>query len=196
MKVNKEIRAPRVRVISETGEQIGVITLHEALTKAEQEGLDLVEIVPGSNPPVCKIINYGKFRYDQTKREKESKKSQHQVKVKEIKVKPNIDDHDLETKIRHAQDFLVKGNKVKVTCVFRGREMAHPEIGERLLNRFCEELDEFATIETPSKMFGRMLTLILAPGGKKKKEASKPGPVGSGPVAESSDAGKSARQEA
>lgn len=190
MKVNKEIRAPRVRVISHTGEQIGIITLHEALTKAEQEGLDLVEIVPGSNPPVCKIINYGKFRYDQTKREKESKKSQHQVKVKEIKVKPNIDDHDLETKIRHAREFVAKGNKVKVTCVFRGREMAHPEMGEKILNRFTEELEEIATIETPLKMFGRMLTIILAPGGsKKKKEPSKPGST------ENVEAGKTTNQE-
>lgn len=175
MKVNKEIRAPKVRVISHTGEQVGILTLHEALTMAEQEGLDLVEIVPGSNPPVCKIINYGKFRYDQTKREKESKKSQHQVKVKEIKVKPNIDDHDLETKIRHAREFIAKGNKVKVTCVFRGREMAHPEIGEKILNRFNDELEDVAAVETPSKMFGRMLTVVLAPGGKKKKETSKSG---------------------
>lgn len=180
-----------MRVISHTGEQIGVITLHEALTRAEQEGLDLVEIVPGSNPPVCKIINYGKFRYDQTKREKESKKSQHQVKVKEIKFKPNIDDHDLETKIRHAREFIAKGNKVKVTCVFRGREMAHPEIGEKLLNQFCDDLEDVAAIETPTKMFGRMLTVILAPGGKKKKEPSKPGGTSS-----DLETGRPASQEA
>lgn len=174
MKVNREIRAPKVRVINHDGEQIGVLALYEALARAEQEGLDLVEIVPTSNPPVCKIINYGKFRYDQTKREKESKKAQHQVKVKEIKIKPNIDDHDLETKTRHAREFIVKGNKVKVTCVFRGREMAHPEIGERLVRKVCDDLEDIATPEAPSKMFGRMLSLVLAPGGKKKKEVSKP----------------------
>jgi translation initiation factor IF-3 len=174
LKVNREIRAPKVRVISHTGEQIGVLTLYEALAKAEQEGLDLVEISPNSVPPVCKIINYGKFRYDQTKREKESKKAQHQVKVKEIKLKPNIDDHDLQTKTKHAKDFIAKGNKVKITCTFRGREMAHPEIGEILVNKVLDDLEEIATPESPAKMFGRMLTVVLAPGGKKKKEAGKP----------------------
>lgn len=175
MKVNREIRAPRVRVITHTGEQVGVVPLHEALAMADEAGLDLVEISAGSNPPVCKIINYGKFRYDQTKREKESKKSQHQVKVKEIKIKPNIDLHDLETKIRHARDFIAKGNKVKVTCMFRGREMAHPEIGEKILRKICEDLEEIAMVESPSKLFGRMLIVILAPGGKKKKESAKQG---------------------
>lgn len=175
MKVNKEIRAPKVRVISQTGEQIGIIALHEALAKAEEAGLDLVEIVPGSNPPVCKIINFGKFRYDQTKREKESKKAQHQAKVKEIKLKPNIDDHDLETKIRHARDFVAKGNKVKVTCTYRGREMMHPEFGEKLVRRVCDSLEDVATPEAPSKFFGRTLTIVLAPGAKKKKEAPRQG---------------------
>ena len=177
MKVNREIRAPKVRVINENGEQIGVLALYEALAKAEEVGLDLVEIVPTSNPPVCKIINYGKFRYDQTKREKESKKAQHQVKVKEIKIKPNIDVHDLETKLRHARDFLSKANKVKITCTFRGREMMHPEYGEQLLRKMCEDLEEVATIEAPAKMFGRALTVVLAPGAKKKKEAPKSGNV-------------------
>jgi translation initiation factor IF-3 len=174
LKVNREIRAQRVRVISHTGEQIGVISLHEALAMADAEGLDLVEIVPGSNPPVCKIINFGKFRYDQTKREKESKKAQHQVKVKEIKLKPNTDDHDLETKIRHAREFISKGNKVKVTCTYRGREMAHPEIGEKLVQRFCSSLEDIAMIESPAKLMGRMLIAVLAPGAKKKKETAKP----------------------
>lgn len=173
MKVNREIRAPKVRVISQTGEQIGVLSLYEALAKAEQDGLDLVEIVPGSNPPVCKIMNFGKFRYDQTKREKESKKAQHQVKVKEIKLKPNIDTHDFDTKLRHAREFIVKGNKVKITCTFRGREMAHPEIGEKLVRKMCDDLEEIAMSETPPKMFGRMLSVVLAPGGKKKKESPK-----------------------
>lgn len=174
MKVNREIRAPKVRVISHTGEQIGIISLHEALSRAEEEGLDLVEIVPGSNPPVCKIINYGKFRYDQTKREKESKKSQHQVKIKEVKLKPNIDVHDLETKQRHARDFILKGNKVKITCMFRGREMAHPEIGEKVVRAFCTDLEDIAMPESPIKLMGRILIVVLAPGGKKKKtEASK-----------------------
>lgn len=169
MKVNREIRAPKVRVISQTGEQIGVLSIHEALTRAEQEGLDLVEIAPGSVPPVCKIINYGKFRYDQTKREKESKKTQHQVKVKEIKLKPNISIHDLTTKLDHAREFLEKGNKVKITCTFRGREMAHPEIGEKLMQKLVDDLEEVSTAEAPLKLFGRSLIVVLAPGAKKKK---------------------------
>jgi translation initiation factor IF-3 len=162
-----------VRVISEKGEQLGVMALYEALALADQAGLDLVEISAGSVPPVCKIIDYGKYRYDQTKREKESKKAQHQIKVKEIKVKPNIAEHDLETKLRQAKQFVEEGNKVKVSCVFRGREMAHTEIGKKLVQRFCDTLEEIAQPEAPAKQFGKMLTVVLAPGAKKKKE-SKP----------------------
>lgn len=168
MRVNREIRAPKVRVIGSAGEQIGIMTPKEALNVAENEGLDLVEIAPNANPPVCKVIDYGKFRYDQTKREKESKKASHQVKVKEVKVKPNINEHDLNTKMRHAKDFLEKGNKVKVTCMFRGREMAHKEIGERLIKKIVDDLQEVAVCETPMKMFGRFLTVVLAPQKKKK----------------------------
>lgn len=168
MKVNREIRAPKVRVISATGEQVGIISIQEALAMADEAGLDLVEIVPGSNPPVCKIINFGKFRYDQTKREKESKKGRQTIKVKELKVKPNIDIHDLETKLRHAREFIEKGNKVKITCTFRGREMAHPEFGEEVVKKFCDSLEDIATAEAPGKMLGRTLIVVLAPGGKKK----------------------------
>lgn len=173
LKVNREIRAPRVRVISHTGEQMGILPLYEALAMAEEAGLDLVEIVPGSSPPVCKIINYGKYRYDQTKREKENKKAQHQVKVKEVKIRPNIDDHDLETKARQARKFIEEGDKVKITCTFRGREMAHPEIGDRLVRKFCSDLEDIASVEAPPKLLGRMLSTVLAPGMKKKKEVPK-----------------------
>jgi len=178
LKVNREIRAAKVRVINQKGEQVGIISLAEALAMAEEAGLDLVEMSSGSVPPVCKIINFGKFRYDQTKREKESKRSQHQVKVKEIKVKPNIDIHDLETKIRHAREFIAKGNKVKVTCVFRGREMMHTAFGEKVVQKICEDLEDVAMPESPPKMLGRMLGVVLAPGAKKKKEAQKPGNPG------------------
>lgn len=167
MRINHEIRAQKVRVISSKGEQVGVLTLPEALKQAEQAGLDLVEIAPNATPPVCKIIDYGKFRYDQTKREKESRKSQHQIKVKEVKFRPNIGTHDLETKLRHAREFLEKGNKVKVTCMFRGREMAHTDIGQRVVADFCEKLEEVGAVEAPMKMFGRFLTVVLAPTGKK-----------------------------
>jgi len=178
LKVNREIRAPRVRVISQTGEQIGILPLHEALARADEAGLDLVEISPAANPPVCKIIDFGKFRYDQTKREKESKKAQHQVKVKEIKLKPNIDVHDLETKIRHARSFIEDGDKVKVSCTFRGREMAHQEIGHELIKKVVAELDGIAIPESLAKMMGRTLTVVFAPGGKKVKESTKPTRVG------------------
>jgi translation initiation factor IF-3 len=174
LKVNREIRAPKVRLISHTGEQVGIVALYEALNMAEEQGLDLVEISSDSNPPVCKVMNFGKFRYDQSKREKENKKAQHQIKVKEIKLKPNIDVHDLETKTRHARDFLMGGNKVKITCTFRGREMAHPEIGERIVKQICQELEDISTIESPVKMMGRMLLTVLAPGATKKKKEKEP----------------------
>lgn len=136
---------------------------------SEEAGLDLVEIAPEAKPPVCKVIDYGKFRYDQTKKEKESRKARHVIKVKEIKVKPNIDDHDFETKLRHAKSFLEEGNKVKVTCQFRGREMAHTEIGEKVVAKFCAALEEISQAESEPKRLGRFLNVVLAPCGKKKK---------------------------
>lgn len=156
-------------MIGQNGEQVGVLPLHEALRAADEAGLDLVEIVPNSSPPVCKIINFGKFRYDQTKREKENKKAQHQIKVKEVKVKPNIGLHDLNTKIRHAREFIEEGDKVKVTCQFRGREMMHPEFGEKVINQLLIELEDIAQAEAPMKMFGKILTVVLAPSTQKKK---------------------------
>lgn len=157
-----------MRVIDEQGGQLGVLSLMEALQKAESVGLDLVEISASADPPVCKIIDFGKFRYQQTKKEKESKKSQHQVKVKEIKVKPNTDDHDLQVKMRHARDFIAKGNKVRITCVFRGREMAHTEFGFKVVKQLCDNLADIATAESSAKMMGRSLSVVLAPGAKKK----------------------------
>lgn len=155
-------------MIDKDGGQLGVLTLAEALAKAELSGLDLVEIAPSAEPPVCKIIDFGKYRYQLTKKEKEQKKSQHQVKVKEVKIKPNTDDHDLMVKIRHSREFIVKGNKVRITCVFRGREMLHPEFGMRIVDRMCEDLSDVATPESPAKMLGRSLSVVLAPGAKKK----------------------------
>lgn len=154
-------------MIGADGQQIGVIPTKDALARAQDAGLDLVEVAPNSVPPVCKIIDYGKFRYDQTKREKESRKSQHQIKVKEIKLKPNIDEHDFQTKLKRGRQFLEKGNKVKLTCMFRGREMAYPELGKKVVQRFCDELADVGTLESPLKMMGRSLTSVLAPGGKK-----------------------------
>lgn len=169
MRINKEIRADRLRVISEKGEQVGILTLREALAMAEDAGLDLVEIAPSAKPPVAKIIDYGKFRYHQQKKEKDSKKTQVQIKVKEIKLKPNIDTHDFETKLKHARDFVLKGNKVRLTIVFRGREMLHRDLGMKVVDNFCQELSDIATVESAPKLMGRMMTTILIPSGKKPK---------------------------
>lgn len=155
-------------MIDKDGDQLGILPTSEAIAKAELVGLDLVEIAATAEPPVCKIIDYGKYRYQVTKKEKESKKSQHQVKVKELKLKPTTDDHDILVKIKHAREFITKGDKVRVTCVFRGRELAHPQIGRRAVERICEELSDIATPESDAKLMGRNLSTVLAPGGKKK----------------------------
>ncbi|MDN3504087.1 MAG: translation initiation factor IF-3 [Rhabdochlamydiaceae bacterium] len=166
MRVNRDIRAPKVRVIGSDGKQVGVITFSEALKLAEDEGLDLVEISPNAAPPVCKIIDYGKYRYQQTKKEKENRKAQHQIKVKEIKVKPNIDKNDLDIKTNRARSFLEKGCKVKVTCMFRGREVMFADKGRQVIRSICDNLEDIATPEAMPKMMGRSLILILAPGVK------------------------------
>lgn len=172
MRINREIRADKLRVVSETGEQLGVMSLRDALTKAEEAGLDLVEIAPTAKPPVAKIIDYGKFRYHQQKKEKDSKKAQVQIRVKEVKLKPNIDTHDFQTKVKHARDFLIKGNKVRVSIMFRGREMLHIDLGEKVVREFCNDLSDISTVESPPKMMGRTITTVLSPGGKKLKPSS------------------------
>ena len=169
MRINREIRADKVRVISESGEQLGIMFLREALGKAEEAGLDLVEIAPTAKPPVVKIIDYGKFRYHQQKKEKDSKKAQVQIKVKEIKLKPNIDTHDFQTKLKHAREFILKGNKVRISIVFRGREMLHIDLGEKVVNHFCRDLSDIAMMETPPKLLGRTMTTVMSPSGKKPK---------------------------
>ena len=173
MRINREIRADRLRVITEDGEQLGILTLRDALLKAEEAGLDLVEIAPTAKPPVAKIIDYGKYRYHQQKKEKDSKKSQVQIKVKEIKIKPNIDIHDFQTKEKHAREFLLKGNKVRITCVFRGREMLHLDLGDKIVNQFCIDLADIATLEAPPKLLGRAMSTTLAPSGKRPKQTNK-----------------------
>jgi translation initiation factor IF-3 len=177
LRVNKQIRAPKVRVIGPDGEQVGILAIRDALQKAQEMSLDLVEIAPNAQPPVCKIVDYGKFRYDQTKREKESKKSQHQVRVKEVKLKPNIDEHDFQTKLKQARQFIEKGNKVKVTCMFRGREMAHPVLGQKMVEKFCKGLEDIALVEAPPKLLGKNLIGVLAPAPTKGAPKSKPSVV-------------------
>lgn len=160
-------------MITEDGQQLGVMTFREALAKAEEMGLDLVEIAPTAKPPVAKIIDYGKLRYHQAKKEKESKKSQVVIKVKEIKLKPNIDTHDFQTKMKHARDFILKGNKVRISIVFRGREMLHIDLGQKVVRQFCDELADIALIEAPPKLMGKTMTTVLAPSGKKPKTSEK-----------------------
>lgn len=159
--INEQIRDREVRLVGEDGEQLGIMSSSDAMKKAEEAGLDLVKIAPGAKPPVCKIIDYGKYRYEQTRREKEAKKKQKIVEFKEIRMSPNIDDNDLNTKMNAARKFLVKGNKVKVTLRFRGREMAHMDTSRHILDDFAKELLDIAVIEKPAKVEGRNITLVL-----------------------------------
>lgn len=149
------------------------MSFREALAKAEEMGMDLVEIAPTAKPPVAKIIDYGKLRYHQAKKEKESRKSQVVIKVKEIKLKPNIDVHDFQTKVKHAREFLVKGNKVRISIMFRGREMLHIDLGQKVVKQFCEELADVAVVEAPPKLLGRTMTTVLSPSGKRPKSSEK-----------------------
>lgn len=161
--INEEIRDKEVRLIDENGQQLGVVSSKEALDLAIEKNLDLVKIAPGSNPPVCKIMNYGKYRFDQMKKEKEAKKKQRTMEIKEVRLSPNIDDHDLNTKQKNAAKFLEKGDKVKVSVRFRGREMTHTEIGREVLEQFAEGISEVGTIEKAPKMEGRSMVMFLMP---------------------------------
>lgn len=163
LSINEEIRAREVRVVSDANEQLGIMTLPEAISLAEEKGLDLVEVAPNGHPPVCRIMNYGKYRYEQQKRDKEAKKKQKVFQIKEVKLRPNIEDHDFFVKLKNAQRFLLDGNKVKVTIMFRGREMTHPELGQDVLDRFAKELGDSIVREKPPKMEGRNMTMIIAP---------------------------------
>lgn len=161
--INEEITAPEVRLIAEDGEQLGVVPIAEALQKAEEASLDLVLIAPGAQPPVCKIIDYGKFRYEAARKEKDAKKKQKIVEVKEVRLSPNIDENDLNTKIGGARKFLEKGNKVKVTLRFRGREIARMATSKYILDDFAEKLTDISNIDKPSKAEGRSLVMFLTP---------------------------------
>ena len=152
-----------MRCIDPDGEQLGVLDTFDAIRKAEDFGLDLVEVQPNADPPVCKILDYGKFKYEEQKRANEARKKQKIIEVKEIKLRPNIDEHDYQVKMRNVQKFLNAGDKVKVTLRFRGREMAHQELGANVLTRVREETDEFAKVEAMPKMEGRQMIMVLAP---------------------------------
>jgi len=161
--VNGSIRAHQVRCIDPDGVQLGVLDTREAILKAEEFGLDLVEVQPNVDPPVCKILDYGKYKYEAQKRANEARKKQKIIEVKEIKLRPNIDEHDYQVKMRNVVKFLSGGDKVKVTLRFRGREMAHQELGANVLTRVREETEEIAKIEAMPKMEGRQMIMVLAP---------------------------------
>ncbi len=159
--INEQIKDREVRVVSETGEQLGIMSSREALRLAQEAELDLVKIAPTAKPPVCKIIDYGKFRYEQVRKEKEAKKKQRIIELKEIRLSPNIDTNDLNTKIGAARKFLTKGNKVKITLRFRGREMAHMNTSRHILDDIATELADIAVVEKPSKVEGRSISMVL-----------------------------------
>lgn len=152
-----------MRLIGADGQQVGVVPVDEALRAAEDSGLDLVEVAPMARPPVVKIMDYGKYRFEQAKAARAAKKKQHVIQVKEVKYRPNISEHDFEFKTRHAREFLEEGNKVKLTLMFRGRQVTHPELGQEVLERVFEEVKDIAKIESASKLEGRNMTMVLAP---------------------------------
>ena len=159
--INGQIRDKEVRVIAEDGDQLGVMPVKEAMKLAQEAELDLVKIAPKAQPPVCKIIDYGKYRYELARKEKEAKKKQKTVEVKEVRISPNIDTNDLNTKVNNAKKFIAKGNKVKVTLRFRGREMAHMQQSKHILDDFAEMLAEVAVVEKPAKLEGRSMSMVL-----------------------------------
>jgi translation initiation factor IF-3 len=161
--VNDRIRAPEVRLVGADGQQIGIVSVDDALQRARDLDLDLVEVAPLAQPPVCRIMDYGKYKYERDVRQKEARKKQARVEVKEIKMRPKIDPHDYGTKKGHVERFLKAGARVKVTIMFRGREMAHTELGRRLLDRLTEDLQELATVDGYPKLDGRNMVMVLAP---------------------------------
>jgi translation initiation factor IF-3 len=160
--INDQIRARQVRLVAEDGEQVGVVSIQDALARAEEAGLDLVEISPNAEPPVCKILDYSKYKYEQQKKASEARKKQKVIEVKELKFRPNIDDHDYQVKIRAARRFLEEGHKVKVTLRFRGREMAHLDLGMKVMARVREELADLAKVEMDAKVEGKQAIMILS----------------------------------
>jgi translation initiation factor IF-3 len=162
-RVNREIRVPEVQLISDSGDNLGVVEINDALNAAAEAGLDLVEISPNSTPPVCKILDFGKYKYQSQKKASEARKNQKIVEIKEVKMRPNIDDHDYGVKMRSMQRFFEEGDKVKVTLRFRGREMAHQDLGIKLLQQVREETSAIAKVESEPRLEGRQMVMVLAP---------------------------------
>jgi translation initiation factor IF-3 len=162
-RINRQIRISPVRVIADDGAQLGVLSIDEALAAAQERGLDLVEVAPLARPPVVKIMDYGKFKFEQAKAARAAKKKQHVIHLKEVKYRPGIDEHDFAFKTRHAREFLQDGNKVKVTMMFRGRQMAHTELGREVLDRVTAELKDIGKIEQEPRLEGRNMSMVIAP---------------------------------
>ena len=172
-RINEDIRVREVRLVSDDGEQLGIVSIREALGIAQEKGLDLVEVAPSAQPPVCRLMDYGKFKFEQNKREKEARKKQKIISIKEVKMRPNIEEHDFQVKAKNARKFLSGGDKVKLTIMFRGREITHPELGEKLSLKFVGELTDISSVEKPPKVEGRNMVTVLIPklDNDKKEEA-------------------------
>lgn len=162
-RVNEEIRVKEVRLIGDTGDQLGIVQIREALQLAIDKGLDLVEIAPSAKPPVCRLMDYGKYKFEQNKREKEARKKQTTISTKEVKLRPNIEEHDFQVKAKNARKFLTAGDKVKLTIMFRGRQITHPELGAKLSIKMAEELNDVSAVEKAPKIEGRNMVTILIP---------------------------------
>jgi translation initiation factor IF-3 len=186
IRANEGIRVPEIRVIGADGNQLGVMQTYEALRIAREQGLDLVEVSPTSRPPVCRIMDFGKYKYEQSKKTKQSKKKQHTFQIKEVKFRPKTEEHDYQFKKRHAEEFLEKHYKVKVTLMFRGREMDHKEMGYRMLDRLTRDLAHVGTVERSPEFEGRLMVMYLSP--LSTKSHAKPKPEGSKPSKGSEDA--------
>ncbi|MCK9461802.1 MAG: translation initiation factor IF-3 [Proteobacteria bacterium] len=162
-RINEMIRRPEVRVINPDGQQLGIYPIRQALTIAQELGLDLVEINPKADPPVCRIMDFGKFKYEQKKQTNSARKKQKVIEVKEVKMRPKTDTHDFETKLKHVRRFIEEGNKARLTIRFRGRELAHPDVAARQLDKMVEAVKDIAVVEQPYAMDGRMMTMLIAP---------------------------------
>lgn len=163
VRINEQIRISPIRLIDDEGEQVGIVSIEEARDRAAEKGLDLVEVAPDARPPVCRLMDYGKFKYEAARKAREAKKKQHSIQLKEVKFRPGIEDHDYDFKIRHARRFLEEGNKVKLTMMFRGRQLSHPELGLEVLQRVTEDLQDLSKVEMQPLREGRTMTMVLAP---------------------------------
>ncbi len=172
-RINERIRVPEVRLVGPNGEQVGIVSVNDALRLAQEADLDLVEVAPTARPPVCKLMDYGKYKYESALKAREARRNQAQTIIKEIKLRPKIDPHDYDTKKGHVSRFLEKGDKVKVTIMFRGREQSRPELGFRLLNRLAEDVQELGSIEAAPKQDGRNMIMVLAPHKKRSEGGSR-----------------------